>query len=111
MDRFSLVNINDHPTNRNKKVFYFKVEAHANYFEGLLNEQKVPFEKQIDHEGDGTYYFGIKNAHYQKVIKLNYLTIGHFRKPFIPDIAFRYILIAISMLVLGLAIAGALLAD
>lgn len=111
MDRFSLVNINDHPTNQKMKVFYFRNPIHANHFEVLLKEEKVEFEKQIDKDGDQTIYFGVKSADFKKVKRLNYLTLGKFRKPFIPDKYFRLVVLVISIFVLGLAIVGAILSD
>ncbi|MEQ8910637.1 MAG: hypothetical protein RIC95_15680 [Vicingaceae bacterium] len=93
------------------KVFFFRDPIHANHFELLLNEEKVEFEKQIDEEGDQTIYFGVKSSDFKRVQKLNYLTLGKFRKPFIPDRFFRFLLIAVSLLVLGLAFAGALLSE
>jgi hypothetical protein len=106
-----LVNIKDHPTNRQKRVFFYKEAEQAAHFERLLIEEKIFYEKQIDVEGDQTIYFGVKSVDFDKVKRLNYLTIGHFRKPFIPDKMFRLILITISMFILGLAIAGALLSS
>ena len=105
------VNIKDHPTNNKKRVFYYKDAAQADYFENLLKENAHYYEKQIDVEGDQTIYFGIRSSDFEKVKKLNYLTIGHFRKPFIPDKGFRYILIIISLIILALAISGAILSD
>jgi hypothetical protein len=106
-----LVNIKDHPTNSKKRVFFFRENEHAAYFEELLKAEGFYYEKQIDVEGDQTIYFGVKSSDFEKVKKLNYLTLGHFRKPFIPDRGFRYLLIAISILILGLAISGAILSD
>lgn len=106
-----LVNIKDHPTNRKKRVFFYKESEQADHFENLLIQEQLYFEKQIDTEGDQTIYFGVRSADFEKVKKLNYLTIGHFRKPFIPDKIFRTILIIVSLIVLGLAIAGALLSS
>ena len=106
-----LANIKDHPTNQRKKVFYFKEQDQSAYFENLLIEEKIDYEKQIDTEGDQTIYFGVKSADFERVKKLNYLTIGAFRQPFIPDKTFRTILIIISMIVLGAAITGAILSN
>ncbi len=106
-----LVNIKDHPTNQKKRVFFYKVIEQADHFENLLIQEELYYEKQVDVEGDQTIYFGVRSSDFERVKKLNYLTIGHFRKPFIPDKAFRIILIVISLLVLGLAIAGALLSS
>lgn len=108
---FSLVNFQDHPTNNNKKVFFFRNPEHAEYFELLLIEEKVVFEKQIDKEGDLTIYYGIKTSDFKLVQKLNYLTIGKYRKPFIADVFFRYFIIIVSIALLTLAFAGAILSD
>lgn len=108
---FSLQNYQDHPTNRNKKVFYFKDEKQAQFFENMLVESKLDFEKQIDTEGDQTIYYGLKKSDYKAAQKLNFITIGAFRKPFIPDAFFRYFLIVISLFILGLAILGAILSN
>jgi len=107
----TFINFQDHPTNRNKKVFFFKQIEHANYFEIMLVESKISFEKQIDTEGDQTIYYGIKKSDFKQVKHLNYLTIGHFRKPFISDKFFRYLIFVISFLVLGLAFLGAYLSN
>lgn len=103
------VNFQEHPTNRNKKVFFFSKPEHAAYFETLLIEKTIKFEKQIDTEGDQRIYYGIHIGSFEEAKQLNYLTIGKFRNKFIPDAFFRYLLITISILVVGLGIVGALL--
>ncbi|MDA9312641.1 hypothetical protein OAD50_00140 [Vicingaceae bacterium] len=107
----STINFQEHPTNRNLKVFFYSDTDHAVHFEGLLKEQSIEFEKQIDAEGDQKIYYGIHITHFNEVKRLNYLTIGKFRKKFIPDLFFRILLLTISILVLGLAITGALISD
>lgn len=111
MNGFTFININEHPTNPKKKVFFFREVTHANYFEVMLIESKIEYEKQIDEEGDGRIYFGVKKRDFKKVQRLNYLTIGHFRKPFISDRFFRWLLITVSILVLALAFIGAWLSN
>lgn len=105
------VNINDHPTNRNKMVFYFKDVKRAKYFENMLIEEKIAFESQVDEEGDKTVYYGVMRTDFEKAKKLNYLTEAAFRNKFIADPIFRYITISISIVILGLAIIGALLSN
>ncbi|MCB0803836.1 MAG: hypothetical protein KDB74_12120 [Flavobacteriales bacterium] len=100
------VNINEHPTKSNIKVFYYKDIEHANYFENLLKTSKVNYEKQIDEDGDQTIYFGINKSDFEQVKRLNYLTIGHFRKPFIPDVYLRYFVIFLSIIILTIAFIG-----
>ncbi|MFT6948390.1 MAG: hypothetical protein ACJARP_002823 [Vicingaceae bacterium] len=107
----STVNFQDHPTNRNTKVFYFSKTEHASHFENLLAERNVTFEKQIDSDGDQRIYYGIHISKFDIAKNLNYLTIGKFRNKFIPDLFFRYFLIIISIIVVGLGIVGGLLAD
>lgn len=106
-----LVNINEHPTNQNKKVFFFKELEQAHYFENLLRERKIEFEMQVDEDGDQTIYYGINKSDFDQVKKLNYLTLGAFRKPFIPDKVLRVFVILISIIVLGLAFTGAWLSN
>lgn len=105
------VNINDHPTNRNKMVFYFKDEKRAKYFENMLIEEKIVYESQIDEEGDQTIYYGVMRSDFERAKKLNYLTEAAFRNKFIPDPMFRIIIISISIVILGLAIIGALVSN
>lgn len=107
----SLINFRDHPSNRHKKVFFFKDPEHANYFEVLLVESKITFEKQIDEEGDQTIYYGVKISDFKTAKQLNYLTIGRFRKPFISDRFFRIFIILLSILVLSLAFLGAYISN
>lgn len=107
MKGFTLVNYDDHPTNRRKKVFFFSQHLHANYFEVMLVESKIKYEKQIDEEGDGRIYFGVDVRDYKKAMHFNHLTIGHYRKPFISDPFFRYLLISVSIILLALAFIGA----
>jgi len=107
----STINFQEHPTNRNVKVFYYTKLEHANHFESLLIEQFIKFEKQVDTDGDQRIYYGIHISHFNDAKRLNYLTIGKFRSKFIPDTFFRYLLIGISILVVGLSILGAFLAE
>lgn len=102
------VNFTDHPTNRNKMVFHFKIEAHAIYFQRLLNEHKIRHERQVDEEGDKTVYFGVMKTDYKEAKRLNYLTYGYFRKPFITEPFFKYLLLIVTLTAVFLAIFGAL---
>ncbi len=105
------INIKDHPSKKNVQVFHYQSPEHANHFESMLNENQIPFEKQQDVEGDQQIYFGIAKPYFEQAKKLNFLTLGHFRKPFIPDPFFKYFLLIISAIVLGLAIAGAIVSQ
>ena len=106
-----LLNVNDHPRNSNKKVFFFKDQLLADHFEQLMLEQNIDFEKQIDEEGDRCIYFGIRKSDYKAVQNLNFLTHGKFRKPFIQDPFFKYLLLAVTIGSICLAIIGAILSS
>ena len=106
-----LLNVNDHPTNSNKKVFFFKDYLLADYFQQLLIEHNVDFEKQIDEKGDGTIYFGIRKSEYKVAQNLNFLTHGKYRKPFIQDPFIKYLLLVITLGSICIAIIGAILSS
>lgn len=104
-------NYKEHPSNRNKKVFFFQEESWAAHFESLLKENALVYERQVDTEGDQKIYFGVLAKDFQQAKHLNFLTIGKFRKRFIPDAYLRYFVIFISVLILGLAFIGAYLSN
>lgn len=106
-----LVNINDHPTNHNKKVFYFMDGHKAEYFQALLEEKQLFYEKQIDFEGDKCIYYGIRKSDFREVQKLNYLCHAKFRKPMIQDPFFRYLLIIGMAVAIAISIIGAIVAN
>lgn len=105
---FTHINYGDHPTNRNKMVFHFKVKEHADYFENLLNQNHIKFESQTDVEGDGKIYYGVLKTDYTKAKELNFITFGHFRKPFINDPFFKYFIVIITVLAIVIGIIGAI---
>ncbi len=102
------INFQDHPTNRNKMVFFFKDPKQAVYFQNLLNENKIKHERQIDEEGDGRVYFGVMKSDFKLAKRLNYLTYGHFREPFITVPFFKYLLLIITITAIFLAFYGAI---
>lgn len=104
----NLTNLKDHPHDPHRMAYFFKHNEHANYFEGLLVEYKIKYEKHVEEEIN---YFIIKKSDRKTTDRLNYLCIGKFRKPFIPDKLFGYVLIVISFLILALAITGAVVSN
>ncbi len=101
------INFQDHPTNRNKMVFHFKDAEHATHFQLQLNEHKIKYERQVDEEGDKRIYFGVMKSDYKEAKRLNYLTYGHFRKPFITEPFFKYLLLIVTLTAVFLAFMGA----
>ena len=102
---FNLTNYKDHPANSYYTVFYFKIAEHANYFESLLDEKEIGFEKADYEEDDSRFYFAVNNSHRKEVLKLNYLVSARFRKPFLPR-ALGWIVIVVTLFLIGLAIFG-----
>lgn len=105
------INYQDHPTNRNKMVFFFKDPEHAVYFQKLLNDHKIKHERQVDEEGDGRVYFGVMKGDFKLAKRLNFLTYGHFREPFITVPFFKYLLLTVTITAVVLAIYGAIKAS
>lgn len=108
---FKLVNINDHPTNFNKKVFFFYKKDLADYFEKLLLENHILYEKQVDETGDQCIYIGVRKPDFKRAQHLNYLSHGKFRKPMLGNSWNKYILVFLVLAAILLAIIGALLSN
>lgn len=103
----SLLNYSQHPTNRLYTVFGHKQKEQSDFFEKLLNDNHINYEKDIEEDnGRITIYFAVSNSHLKIAKKLNFEAIGHFRQPFIADAIIRYFIIGISIVVISLAIAG-----
>lgn len=104
---FNFTNYRTHPTNRNYEIFNFKDPERAAYFETLLVEYKILFEKDEDETEKGyCYLYAIHKKDFKTVAKLNNLTIGHFRRPFIADTYFRWIVILVGIGVVALSLIG-----
>ena len=106
---FNFTNKLTHPTNQFKVVYRFYDKQQAETFTLYLVDEEVEFEAQID-EDDARKptYFGIAKILEKKVDRLNYLAIGKHREKFIPTASMRWIVIAISAVIMFLAIMGAL---
>lgn len=106
--KIDFTNFQDHPTNRSYMVFKFHRKEQADYFEGLLHEAAIHYERHDDNENPEKirYLFAAPKKHEDQLRYLNNLAIGKFRNKFIPDRGFRIFVFIISALVLGLAIIG-----
>lgn len=111
-EAFDFTNWRDHPTRKKYLVFFFKTESESNFFQSLLIEQKIWFEKGDNEESEkAKYLFAINKDDLHKVKKLNNLTIGKYRKPFMPNRVFKYAVMVISFTILILAIVGFVLVE
>ncbi len=104
---FDLTNYRVHPTEKSYNVYHFSKAEQADYFETLLIEYKLHFERHNENKsGRIVYYFGIKRSDEKVSNQLNNLTLGRYRKKFIPDNKLRNIIMLISMSILLLAVIG-----
>ena len=100
-----LVNHKDHPTNKAYKVFFFYKKQEAEYFKTLLLKENIQFEYADEPNKRGEiFFFGIRKTDNQKVLNLNYQTIGKFRSPFISQSWAQYALIILSFLIVIFAV-------
>ena len=105
---FQFSNYNEHPTRNNYTVFNFKTREEGDYFEALLKKDKIWYERDNSGTIDNPQLslFGVKKADHKKALHHNFMTSAKFRKPFMRERAFRYIVVAISVTLVGLGIAG-----
>jgi hypothetical protein len=103
-----LTNYGEHPTEINWIYFFFHKREMANYFEQLLIESKIDYEKEwVAHKK--AYYFFIKKHYFKQAQKMNFLTWGKFREKFMPDKTFRWFVIIVTLILILLAVAGAVI--
>ena len=104
-----LVNYKDHPADNRYKVFNFNTIEEANYFEELLTEQNLWFEKDEEHldslstinfslnpEKDRSgimYLYAVNQKDFDKVQRLNFLVNAKFRDFIIKKPILRYSLV------------------
>ncbi len=98
-------NHKDHPSNKAYKVFFFRSSEEANYFETLLQNEKIKFEKDSEETEKGELFlFGIRKSDLRIVGKLNLLTIGKYRKPLFPHPTVKYVVILFILIITTLII-------
>jgi len=85
-EAFNLTNYREHPENPRYVVFFFKDEIKANYFEQKLKENGFWFERDITKRKDESdlHLFGVRKNDYEKVLQINFDTVGKFRGRSIP---------------------------
>jgi hypothetical protein len=106
-DLLDVTNYRDHPTDQDFIVFHLKRPDQAGFFEYLLVEHLVEFERFDDFTPKGKLYlFGVRRGHFKQVEKLNNITIGHYREKFIPGSGLRWFTVVFGLLVTLLAIIG-----
>lgn len=108
MDDFSKINLTnygDHPTNQLYTVYTFKAgkKEQGAYFATLLEENNIPYERDYDDETDITL-FGVKKDYQKVALRMNFLAEAKFRKPFMPNKPFRWLVVLVTVIAITLAL-------
>ncbi|MGB0881588.1 MAG: hypothetical protein ACPGSO_01455 [Vicingaceae bacterium] len=104
----NILNYSDHPTRIGYTVFRFNTEERSDYFKELLNAEAILFEFSYDEE-HALYLFGVKKGDFKKAANANYLVSAKYRNKIFPNKYFRWGIIAFGVLMVILAIIGAIL--
>jgi len=110
MAHFQYKNFEDHHIQRNFSVFYFYAKDNADYFESLLIEHEVPYERGIAKDMLRRHLIGIHKSHQEIAERLNNETGNMYRKPFLSDDVMRNFILILTLIVVFLALAGYFLA-
>ncbi len=103
----NILNYSDHPTRIGYVVFRFHKKERSDHFNELLNAKNIPFEFSFEKEHE-LYLFGVKKGDFKKASQANYLVSAKYRNKIIPNKYFRWGIILFGILMVLLAIIGAL---
>ncbi|HET6245844.1 MAG: hypothetical protein H0V01_12315 [Bacteroidetes bacterium] len=95
-----------HSTKKDFMVFHFDHKDQSLYFEQLLTQNNLFFEKHLENEKNFLVYYGIRKSDFTKVNELNNISNGKFRKPFISDKYLRYTVLSLFFIMMALAVTG-----
>jgi hypothetical protein len=104
---FDFTNWREHPSDNRYTIFFFKTQNESSYFEKLLQSHNIGFEYNFEEEEPNyKYFYAVNKLKTKEVIKLNHLTIGEYRKPFIANTFLRYSLVIMMFIIMIIAITG-----
>ena len=102
---FDFTNWREHPSDSRYTIFFYKTQNESDYFRELLKTNNIWFEYNYEEsEANYKHYFAVNKTNEKEVIKLNHLSIGEYRKPFIGNNILRYIFVIVMFSILALAI-------
>ena len=99
-------NFEDHQKQRSYVVFYFYAKDPADYFEALLIENEIPYERGQGQDLIRRHMIGIHKSYQEKAQELNNITGNHFRKPFLGDLNLRNAVLIFTLVVVLIALIG-----
>ncbi|HKL39451.1 MAG TPA: hypothetical protein VJ894_02175 [Cryomorphaceae bacterium] len=99
-------NFEPHHKQRNFTVFYFYAKDHADYFEALLIENEIPFERGSGQDMVRRHLIGLHRTHQEKAEILNNEVGNYYRKPFLGTNSLRNFVLIFTLIVIVLALVG-----
>ena len=86
---------------KRKKFFFFYTKQESLYFKSLLEKNQIFFEQGNDQTKKGDIYlFGIRKTDLNKVSKINYETLGKFRKPIFANKKLQFFILGLGLFIL-----------
>jgi len=99
-------NFESHQKQRNYTVFYFYAKDHADYFESLLLENEIPFERGQGQDMVRRHLIGVHRSYQERAEELNNEVGNYYRKPFLGTNRFRNFVLLFTVVVIIVALVG-----
>lgn len=106
MTRFKYKNFETHERQRAYIVFYFYARDPADYFESLLIEHDIPYERGTGKDLVKRHLIGVHRDHQARAEELNDDTNNFFRKPFLGNNRMRNAVLIFTFIIIALALIG-----
>lgn len=100
-------NYYEHSSDTRFMVYEFYVVERADYFERLLTDRQVEYERYLD--TDTTPHktlFGVNKRFLKVSNNCNFLTHAHYRSPLIPNKIMQWVLLLFMAFIIALAVVG-----
>ncbi len=107
MPLLDITNYGDHPEEPNWLVFRYGEVDMANEMEVALAAASLEYER--DNNEGPPYLIGVRKRDRDLAVRLNYTVLGRHRPRFISDNGLRWTILIVVLLMVLLAIAGAVL--
>ncbi|HKK39786.1 MAG TPA: hypothetical protein VJ949_10240 [Cryomorphaceae bacterium] len=99
-------NFETHHKQRSFIVFYFYAKDHADYFEALLIENEIPFERGSGQDMVRRHLVGVHRSYQEKAESLNDEVGNYYRKPFLGTNRFRNFVLIFTLVAIAFALIG-----
>jgi len=106
MSLIDLTNYSEHPTQPGWLVFRYPTAEHAREMMSQLNAAGI--DAQADLIEGPPYMVGVRKSYSSRAERFNYIVLGKYRKPFVPNSILRWGIILFTLIILALAIGGLL---